>query len=60
MLLADLDHVDRPGESRLVGVRRVPTDDEHAPRGIGPALDVVVHVLASHVYRLPGTPRRGC
>ena len=47
VLLADLDHVDGPRESRLVGVRWVATDDEHAPRGIEPALDVVVHVLAS-------------
>jgi hypothetical protein len=32
----------------LVGVRRVTAADEHAPRGIEPALDVVVHVLAAH------------
>jgi hypothetical protein len=56
---ADLDHVDGPRESRLVRVRRVATADEHAPRGIEPALDVVVHVMASHVYPLPqsGEPR---
>ena len=48
VLLADLNHVDRPRESRLVGVRRVATDDEHAPRGIEPALGVVVYVLAAH------------
>jgi hypothetical protein len=48
MLLADLDHVDGPRESRLIRVWRVATADEHAPRGIEPALDVVVHVLASH------------
>ena len=47
VLLADLDHVDGPGESRLVGVRRVATDDEHPPRGVEPALGVVVHALAS-------------
>jgi hypothetical protein len=49
MLLADLDRVDGPRESRLVGVRRVTTANDHTPRGIEPALDVVVHVLASHV-----------
>jgi hypothetical protein len=48
VLLADLDHVDGPRESRLVRVRRVATPDKHAPRGIEPALDVVVHVLASN------------
>jgi hypothetical protein len=48
VLLADLDHVDGPRESRLVGVRWVATADEHAARGIEPALDVVVHVLAAH------------
>jgi hypothetical protein len=48
VLLADLHHVDGPSESRLVRVRRVTTADEHAPRGIEPALDVVVHVLAAH------------
>jgi hypothetical protein len=53
MLLADLDQVDRPREARLVGVRRVAADDEHAPHGIESALDVVVHVLAAHVYALP-------
>jgi hypothetical protein len=46
VLLADLDHVDGPRESRLVGVRRVTTVDEHATCGIHPALDVVVHTLA--------------
>jgi hypothetical protein len=46
VLLADLDHVDGPRESRLIRVRRVATPDEHTPRGIEPALDVVVHVLA--------------
>ena len=54
MLFADLDHVDGPRESRLVGVRRVAAADGHAPFGIEPALDVVVHVLASHVYPFPG------
>jgi hypothetical protein len=47
VLLADLDQVDGPGESRLVGIRRVARADKHAPRGIEPALDVVVHVLAA-------------
>jgi hypothetical protein len=41
VLLADLDHVDGPLGSRLVGVRWVATADEHAPRGIEPALDVL-------------------
>jgi hypothetical protein len=49
VFLADLDQVDGPGEPRLIGVRRVAAGDEHAPLGIKPALDVVVHVLASHV-----------
>ena len=53
MLLADLDHVDGPRESRLVRVRRVTADDGHAPRGIEPALGVVVHVLAAHDPILP-------
>ena len=53
VLVADLDDVDGPRESRLVGVRRVATADDHAPRGIDPALDVVVHVLASDVYPFP-------
>ena len=48
MLLADLDQVDRPRESRLVEVRRVAGGDGHAPHGIEPALDFVVHVLAAH------------
>jgi hypothetical protein len=48
VFFADLDQVDGPRESRLVGVRRVATADEHAPRGIEPALVVVVHVLAAH------------
>ena len=48
MLLADLDQVDGPRESSLVRVRRVAADDEHTPRGIEPALDLVVHVLAAH------------
>ena len=48
MLVADLDYVDGPRESRLVRVRWVTTADEHAPRGIEPASDVVVHVLAAH------------
>ena len=47
MLLADLDQVDGPRESGLVRVRRVATGDEHAPRGIEPALDVGVHMLAA-------------
>jgi hypothetical protein len=34
VLVADLDQVDRPSESRLVGVRRVTTADEHAPTGL--------------------------
>ena len=46
--LQTLDRVNRPSESRLIGVRWVTTDDEHAPHGIEPALDVVVHALASH------------
>lgn len=53
VLLADLDEVDGPRESRLVGVRWVATGYDHAPGGIEPALDVVVYVLASHVYPLP-------
>jgi hypothetical protein len=48
VLPAYLDHVDRPRESGLIGVRWVTTADEHAPRCIEPALDVVVHVLAAH------------
>jgi hypothetical protein len=48
VLLADLDQVDGPRKSRLVGVGRIATGDEHAPSGIEPALDVVVHVLAAH------------
>jgi hypothetical protein len=48
VLLADLDHVDGPREARLVRVRRVTTGDHHSPRGIEPALDVIVHVLASN------------
>jgi hypothetical protein len=47
VLLADLDRVDLPCEARLVEVRWVTTDDEHAPGGIESALDVVVHALAS-------------
>lgn len=47
MLVADLDHVDGPIESRLVGVSWVAAADEHAPRRVHPALEVVVHVLAS-------------
>jgi hypothetical protein len=35
-------------ESRLVRVRGVAAADEHAPRGIDPALDVVVYVLPAH------------
>ena len=53
VLLADLDQIDHPRESRLVGVRRVATGDEHVPAGIEPALNVVVHVLASHDQRRP-------
>jgi hypothetical protein len=53
VLLADLNQVDGPRESRLVGVRWVAKCDEHAPFGIEPALNVVVHVLASHVYPFP-------
>jgi len=48
VLLTDHDHIDRPRESRLVGVRWVAAADKHPPRGIGPALKVVVHVLAAH------------
>jgi hypothetical protein len=48
VLLADLDQVDGPRESRLVGVRRVTRGDEYAPRGIQPALDVIVHMLTAH------------
>lgn len=48
VLFAYLHHVDRPRESRLVGVGWVPTPDEHAPRGIHPGLGVAVHVLAAH------------
>jgi len=47
VLLTDHDHIDRPRESRLVGVRWVAAADKHPPRGIGPALKVVVHVLAA-------------
>jgi hypothetical protein len=60
--LTHLDHVDGPREARLVGVRWVATADEHAARGIHPALDVVVHVLASHILpflRLALVPVRG-
>jgi hypothetical protein len=58
MLFADLDRVDRPRESRLVRVRRVTTADEHAARGIHPALDVVVHALApdDQVFQRPAHP----
>ena len=48
VLLTDLDQVDRSRESRLVRVRWIATADEHAPRGIEPALDLVVHMLAAH------------
>jgi hypothetical protein len=48
VLLADLDPVNGPRETRLVGVRRVATADEHPARGIHRALGVVVHVLAFH------------
>ena len=37
MLLADLDHVDGPRESRLVRVGWIAAGDEQAPRGIEPA-----------------------
>jgi hypothetical protein len=47
VLLADLDEVDGPRESRLIGVRWVAAGDVHAPRGIHPALAVGVHVLAA-------------
>ena len=50
MPLADLDHVEGPRESRLVGIRWVAAGDDHAARGIEPALGVVVHVLAAHPY----------
>jgi hypothetical protein len=53
VLLADLDQVDGPRESRLVRVRRVATAVEHAAGRVEPALGVVVHVLASHRYSLP-------
>jgi hypothetical protein len=39
VFLADLDEIDRPRESRLVGIR-ITTVDVQAPRGIEPALDV--------------------
>jgi len=48
VLVADLDYVDGPRESRLVRVRWVAAGDEYTPRGIEPALDVVIDVLASH------------
>jgi len=50
VLLADLDQVDGSRESRLVGVRRVTGGDEYAPRGVEPALGVVVHVLTAHDF----------
>jgi hypothetical protein len=60
VLLADLNQVDRPRESRLVEVRRVAGGDGHAPHGIEHALDFVVHVLAPrgqrslrHAYPFP-------
>jgi hypothetical protein len=37
VLLADLDHVDGPRESRLVRVGWIAAGDEQAPRGIEPA-----------------------
>lgn len=37
VVLADLDHVDGPRASCLIGVRWVARCDEHAPRGIHPA-----------------------
>ena len=49
MLLADLDQVDGPGESRLIWVRGVASRDDHSPGGIEPALELVVDVLAAHV-----------
>jgi hypothetical protein len=52
VLLADLDEVDGPRESRLVRVRRITGGDGHAPRRIHPALGVVVYVLASHALVL--------
>jgi hypothetical protein len=55
VLLADLDHVDGPRKSRLVGVRWVAAADGHAPRGIEPALGVVVHVLAAHDSSSPSS-----
>jgi hypothetical protein len=53
VLLADLDEVDGPREPGLVGVRRIAADDGHAPRGIHPALGLVVYVLAAHRRSLP-------
>ena len=62
MLLADLDEVDGPCESRLIGIRWVAAGDEHPPGGIHPALAVVVHVLAAHVHpslgHVPDSQRR--
>jgi hypothetical protein len=48
VLLADLDEIDGPRKSRPVGVRWIAAADENMPRGIHPALGVVVHVLAAH------------
>jgi hypothetical protein len=47
VFLADQHHVDRSRESRLFGIRRIAAGDEDAPRGIEPALGVIVHVLAA-------------
>lgn len=52
MLLADLNQVDGSSEPRLVGVGWIAADYKHAPRGIHPALGVVVYVLASHALVL--------
>ena len=59
MLLADLDDIDGPLESSLIVVRRVTARDEHAPRGIEPALDVVDHVLAARDSSPPLSRMRG-
>ena len=59
MVFTDLDEVDGPGESRLIGVRRVARGDHDAPGRVHPALGDVVHVLASHDLILsPATDTR--
>jgi len=58
VVFADQHHADRPREPRLVQVRWVATGDDHAPRGVHPALGVVVYVLASHDLRTPSSTSR--